>query len=35
MTKKPTPLSKSLVRTVIVLILLLVVFGLLKMTNII
>jgi hypothetical protein len=35
MTKKPTPLSKALVRTVIVLILLLVVFGLLKMTNII
>lgn len=35
MTKKPTRLSKALVRTVIVLILLLVVFGLFKMIKII
>gem|GEM_PF-1806168 len=35
MTKKPTTLSKVLVRTAIVLIILLIVFGLLKMINII
>lgn len=35
MTKKPTVLSKVLVRLVIVLIILLVVFGLLKIINII